>query len=216
MADDDWYRRTTWTDEDLKAFFARLKRSRSDWNRSQYLAIQGMTLADEGYFSEAIELLTQVVVDFPDQKIHSAMSYCTIAKCYAELQSSEKAIENFRKALEEERAFPNVRTGTWLDYPWYVISTEQTELYSEALAIILEFEEDHSLNFPVEIFRWSAIKSIITEFLGDHAASMRFAQKAFDASKLESSGFRYHQKLGLVKEIEPQIRDRLQKILIRG
>lgn len=215
MTAENWFRRTSWSDEDRKAFFTRLQRCRGESNRCQYLAIQGNTLADKGYYSEAIELLTQVVLEFPGQKIHSASSYCSIAECYVGLQNSELAISNFRKALEEERAFPNVRTRTWLAYPWYIVATEQIKLYSEALTIIDEFEGKSSLDFPVDMYQLSVIRAVLSEFRGEHSMAVQLARKALEASEMKTSGFRSHQNLGIVIKINPQIRERLQLILAR-
>ena len=44
MSKDDWFRRTTWSDEDERAFFARLVRSRGIFRKAQYLRIQAVTL----------------------------------------------------------------------------------------------------------------------------------------------------------------------------
>jgi hypothetical protein len=44
----DWYRKTTWSEADQADFFARFKRSRTPYNKAQYLRIQANYLEGVG------------------------------------------------------------------------------------------------------------------------------------------------------------------------
>jgi lipopolysaccharide biosynthesis regulator YciM len=52
---DSWYRSPGWTEADQETFESRLKRARA-WNRSQYLRIKGLALAEAGHREAALDL----------------------------------------------------------------------------------------------------------------------------------------------------------------
>ena len=52
--------------------------------------------------------------------------------------------------------------------------------------------------FPVDYFRWHAAKAIISAERGDNEQAVSHADQAFGAAQVKKSGFRFHQKLGLV------------------
>ena len=76
MSSDDWYRRTTWTDTDRSEFHARLKRSSGDFHKAQYLRIQAHYLANANLTQGAVELLDQLIADFPDPSAIRGMYAC--------------------------------------------------------------------------------------------------------------------------------------------
>jgi len=62
---DEWFRSTEGHDGAREEFERRLGRSRKT-NRSQYLRIQAITLADAGNIDAALELLRRAVAEYPD------------------------------------------------------------------------------------------------------------------------------------------------------
>ena len=65
----DWYRKTTWTEQDRSEFWLRLNRSRNDFNKAQYLRIQALTLEETGVEANihaSMELLDGRLADYPD------------------------------------------------------------------------------------------------------------------------------------------------------
>ena len=67
MSKTDWFRRTAWSDADREDFNARLKRSRGEGNKAQYLRIQAVYLAEAGHHHNAIELLDRLFAEFPQK-----------------------------------------------------------------------------------------------------------------------------------------------------
>src|ERR1700722_5779262 len=61
---EDWYRRTTWSNDDREQFFARLERSREAFHKSQYLRIQAYCLQLAGLYEDALQLLNLLVERF--------------------------------------------------------------------------------------------------------------------------------------------------------
>lgn len=208
MGRDDLYRRTTWTPEDQEQFFARLARSRSLGNKSQYARIQGYTLFEAGLFESAIELFNRVLSEWPSPT-ELAQTHLHLAQCHAELDHRDDAATHFRAALAAEKAMPNIQTGAWLLYPWFVLSNEITERYDEIERVICDHEEVRERHFPNEVYRWAAAKALLAERRGDFSAAVHFAKTALAAADQTDSGFRYHPDVGLVKNPAGTIYERL-------
>jgi tetratricopeptide (TPR) repeat protein len=120
MSKTEWFRRSTWSDADREDFNARLKRSRGDGNKAQYLRIQAGHLADAGHHAVAIELLDRLFAEFP-QRIELAQAHSQKAESLAQLGQTEAAVKEYRAALQTERDFPNVQTNAWLDFGWLIV-----------------------------------------------------------------------------------------------
>jgi tetratricopeptide (TPR) repeat protein len=197
MGSEDWYRRTTWTDQDREAFNARLKRSRSDGNKAQYLLIQAACLVQAGYYAPAIELLDRVLIEFPE-RIFLADTHHLKAVTFVRLGQAENAIEEYRAALAAERNFPGVKTQAWLEFGRFVVESQIAELYDEVSAVLDEFQNSTGLTFPAEAFSYNLIRAFIADARGDHDGARTFATQACEEAAKKHSGFRYHPTVGLV------------------
>lgn len=196
MLKTEWYRRTTWTDSDREEFNSRLGRSRSAFNKAQYLRIQASHLAEAGLQVPAIELLDRMFEQFPE-KSQVAAAHEQRAKCLASIGQTSQAINEYRAALQAERDFPNVRTDAWLSLGWLVIEHGMTDLYDEVLSVLREFETD-SMPFPITRYRYLTIQALIADSYGNNVEARDFASGAISEAARDHSGFQYHAKLGLV------------------
>jgi tetratricopeptide (TPR) repeat protein len=208
----DWFRRSTWTDQDREEFNARLKRSRAT-NKAQYLGIQATHLAEVGLHEVAIELLDRLLTEFPE-RIQLASAHLQKAECLARLGQIEPAISEFRAALQAQRDFPNVRTNAWLDFAWFVVEKQQTDLYGEVLEVFKEFRPESADPFPVIEYGYWAIKAIIAESSGEEANACEFAKRALAEASRQHSGLRYHAKLGLVGSQRPWVEGKLRWLAV--
>jgi tetratricopeptide (TPR) repeat protein len=206
MKRDDWFRRTAWSAEDRSAFFSRLKRSRS--GKAQYLRIQALHLAENGHHTAAIELLDEIFSNHPD-RLQLASAHLQKAKCLIALNDHGIAIDEFRSALQAERVFPSVRTSCWLDFPWFVVLHQKTQLHDEVRAILGEFHFKNGLTFPVERYRYAAIRALLADADGNQSEAREFARAALQSAASTHSGFAYHPRVGLVREVDPEVHDRL-------
>ncbi|MGI8543088.1 MAG: hypothetical protein ACR2MD_06355 [Aridibacter sp.] len=138
MNKEDWYRRTTWTESDQKAFFERLDRSRTNFHKAQYLRIQASYLQSVGKKEMALyslELLDFMLKRFPE-KSELACTYLQKAECLIILDKIEQAIDEMRNALQSEREYPNTGTETWLEFGWTAIVYQLSHLYEESINIL--------------------------------------------------------------------------------
>jgi tetratricopeptide (TPR) repeat protein len=214
MAKFEWFRRTTWTEDDRAEFNARLMRSRGASSKAQYLRIQASHLSDAGHHAAAIELLDRLLAEFPERG-ELAMAHSQRADSMAALGNRTIAIDEYRLAFDAERAFPNCRTNAYLSFGWLVVEFGLSGLYNEVLAIFSEFGGDLELPFPVMEYQRCAVLAVIAEAQGDSASARDFAVKAIAAASLQHSGFRYHANLGLVKSQPKWMQTKLDAIVGR-
>jgi len=205
---DDWYRRTTWGSDDQEAFFARLKRSRGQFHKAQYLRIQASYLQEE-YPEDALELLRMIREEFPEP-FELSSTYLQTAQCLVALGKKNESIEWFRKVLDQEESHKGVQTQGYLDYPTFIVTEERKDLYIEAKEILLKYVE--RLMFPVDEYRWNMSMALIEWEEQKKSKAADYAKAALLASQKEESGFRYHPKVGLVKKQDKRIKALLEKI----
>ncbi len=104
MSNDDWYRKTSWNQKNKEDFFARLKRSRDSYNKAQYLRIQAGYLQRD-YPDDSKELLFMLFDQYPERS-ELASAYLQMAEIEVEQGYDEKAIEFFKKSIQQQREYP--------------------------------------------------------------------------------------------------------------
>jgi len=212
MGRSDWYRRTTWTESDQTEFFARLNRSRSPSAKAQYLRIQAVYLQEAGtkeMIRASITLLDKLLEEYPDA-FDLASVYLQKAECLLALGDETGAIHYFRKSLQREREFPNVRTTAALRFGWMIVERRLSNFYDEALLAIEHYVGiNNVLVFPFERYIVNAIRAVITEERGCPDVARELAQAALDAASQKHSDFRYHPTVGLVQSTNSPIHTRL-------
>lgn len=196
----DWFRRESWSAEDERDFFARLRRSRGDHNKAQYLRIQAAHLEATGAppnIVAALGLLDQLVRECP-APAQLATALWQRGRCLQALGEFAKAIASYREALDAERRFPGVRSGAGVDLAWLIATEQMRELYDEAVQRLDAHRP--ALTFPVDAFRTAAIRALIASDQGDRGRARRYAEIALAAAERSTSGLRHHPALGLVDE----------------
>jgi hypothetical protein len=205
MAGDDWFRHTKWTPQVQEAFFKRLSRSRSPAGKAQYLRIQASHLQhtkEKSLACVALRLLDEMLEKYPEP-VQMAQGRLQQAQCLAFLGDCEGAIDKFRMALVAERACPNVKTQTWLEFGWFVLERGRADLHDEILHVMTEFRR--TIVFPVETFRFHGIQALILANRGRVRDAKEHARLAMEAAAKNTSDLRHHPTLGLVADLESPI-----------
>ncbi len=205
----DWYRNEEWNDNIEKAFFDRLNRSRGQFHKAQYLRIQAVCLEKEEP-EVALRLLDLIISEYPEPS-ELALVYFQKAECYVSLSMLDNAVYWYRKSLDQESVYKNVKTDCYLNYSVFAVTFELEELYQEVKKILLSNTE--RLKFPVDRYRYHMSLSIIEWEQGDCLKAKEHAGLALDAISNEYSGFRYHSKVGLVGNPDNRIVNKLLEIL---
>jgi tetratricopeptide (TPR) repeat protein len=211
----DWYRKTTWSETDQADFFARFKRSRTAYNKSQYLRIQACHLEGVGspeLLKASLALLDKMLAEFPD-KTQLASAYGQKASCLAKLGEIDQAVANYQRALKTERELPNVKTNAFMQFGRLVVENNLTKLFDEAVEELKELDL-RGIKFPSDIFQAFGIRSIITAHKGEIEKAKEFAKIALEAADKAHSGLRYHSTVGLVRDKETPFYKSIQAIAL--
>ena len=201
MANDSWFRNTSWNEAIALAFEQKLKRAR---RKSQYLRIQACTLA-RSHPQVALDLLERYFALGDD--FDQAQAHVDRATAYLALGEVDSAIQSYEAALEREQAFPNLRTGACLDLPYLIALNGLTDRFDQAMTMLSGSEE--LLMFPVDRFKHHAARATILA-KSDPSAARLEARAALEAASLDHSGFRYHPTVGLVSERHAQALSKLR------
>jgi tetratricopeptide (TPR) repeat protein len=204
MPDNDWFCNKEWNVEIETRFFEKLRRAR---DKAQYLKIQAGCLA-ESHPNATLALLDKYFA-LGDQ-FHLSQGFLSAATAYLSLGQTDEAIRSLRKALEQERKYPNVKTAAWSKFVLVVAVEKLESHFEEALQVLTE--HGSRFTFPVEVFQWHAAHALIREAQGNRQVAKEHAIKALDAAQTTHSGFRYHPQVGLVGDAYEGIKNRLLKL----
>ncbi len=192
MSRDDWFRHTTWNEEVAAKFEAKLKRAR---RKDQYIRIQACTLA-RTHPEVALQLLERYFAEV--DRFGDAQAHVDRATAFVALGRLEEAVNAYEEALRIEAKVPNLLTSAGFELPYLVALNSLTQHYDRALKILKESQS--RITFPIEKFQWNAANALIAGLQKRAAEASAFARQALDAASKDSSGFRYHAKLGLVSK----------------
>lgn len=210
MARDDWYRRTTWSKSDQDAFFERLQRSRSLYNKSQYARIQAGYLEGAGYVRESLALLNRLYKEWPDaSQLPPACSQ--EASCHLKLKDLNSAISAYRRCFraEEDYDFRSM-TNARVEFLWLVAIRRLTDLYDEALEE--SDKEQDPILFPVDRYRTAGALALIYADIGREDNVAELATAALEAAAKTESGLQHHKGLGLVNNPDRKAIRRLKRL----
>ena len=201
MADSQWFRNTSWNETIASVFEERLRRAR---RKSQYLRIQASTLAPTRPLV-ALALLDRYFALGDD--FDHAQAHVDRATAYLALGQIEAGVQSYEAALKREGAFPNLRTGAYLDLPYQIALLGLTERYEQAMTMLSAAAEQ--LLFPVDHFKFHTVRAIINSAKGDNSTARVDARTALEAAARDHSGFRYHPGIGLVSDRHAQALSKL-------
>jgi hypothetical protein len=192
MSDEDWYCNDTWNAEIEARFFEKLNRAR--FQRFHYIATQAHKLA-ESHPDVALRLLD---LEGPD------WNPGTRAKIMLGLGKISEAMSDYRMALDQEARRGNTHSHVHLTYALIVAERQISSDFADANAALDRYERH--LAWPLEHFEWNAAKALLLN-------SVSHAREALEYAEVTSSGFRYHQKLGVVGKAQEPLIERLLEIL---
>ncbi|WP_298529450.1 tetratricopeptide repeat protein [uncultured Christiangramia sp.] len=196
----EWYRRKSWKKKDKEEFFNHLNRARK-YNRAQYLKVQAIELIDTNdpkLLEIAKSLLVQILEEYSEENNEISSVLNSLGDIYRKQTNYEKALNYYKKSIDFEEMFPNVRTDSYLKYSELIIKSKQTDKYMFVKELILKHFD--SLIFPVEKYKTASILSIINKEEGNIESAAIYKNFAEENANKENSGFRYHKYLGVVNK----------------
>lgn len=206
MANEDWYRQTRWNDRIEQAFFERLSRVRSQ--RDQYLVIQALTLT-----TQRPDVTLRLVDHYFDTRTSDFVDVRALkakAEAYRSQNKVAETVEAYKDVLRHEAEFPDFKTTTYWELPYFIACQGLTEEYAFALSLLEE--ESEPAAFPVDKFLRHASKALIAAARNGDAEARTHARQALEVAQVRKSGFRYHQSIGLVGREHKAVIKRLVKL----
>lgn len=204
MAGEDWFRKTSWSRDDERAFFLQLRELRGAAKNAQLLRIQAYTLArtrEERWIRAALGLLALLFDRYPDPS-ELAAAHLLAAQCHDALGEIELALSHFRASLRAQAGEPGFDPGGAFELAWFVASRKLSQLYDEALR---ELDRVHP-DSPLQRFKAAAVRAFVAESRGEAAAAAEHAREALAAAAKKPSRFRIRGKQGLVgPEYQPVV-----------
>lgn len=194
MARQDWYRNKIWNETIETEFQQRLRRAR---DKSQYIRIQAKYLS-RNYPEVALRLLEQYF-NLGDH-FDMAQAHFDRANALKALNDNEGALASLEAALEREQAYPNLKTQAYLDFACLIEDARLERMYARGVEVL--DANNASPMFPVDRYRANGARALLFQALGRGEEARAAARAALAAAGDVQSGFRYHQKLGLVKDAD--------------
>jgi tetratricopeptide (TPR) repeat protein len=216
----EWYRRTTWSEADQDDFRARLERSRTAGARVQYLRIQALYLEGAGLVEAAIELLREVLREYPES-IEVALAHLQMATCHEKAGRIDNAVLELRRALSAEAKRPNAQISAWLEFGRIVVEHGRPDLFDEFLNLLEERAQDPrrfaaDLAFPAKQYLLNACLAVIFDIRGEDRLAREHARNALAAGDAKHSGFRYHSTVGLLEDTNTPLYRRISALAADG
>jgi tetratricopeptide (TPR) repeat protein len=208
MAEQDWFRKTSWNKSDQGDFWAHWKRARGASTKAQYLRIQALYLSDQ-YQAASLEMLDKMLREFPDSH-DVAGAELQRGQIFLRQGKLKEAIDALERALAREAAFPNSLTDAWSVYGMSIIHYKLVEHYD--VAGQLAEARLAQAAFPIERFLGNAILAVVSRHRGNSNKASEHARAALQETKVEHSGFRYHPDIGLVENPDEKLVAELKAI----
>lgn len=204
---DDWYRSRSWSAEVEAAFYARLRRSRTDFNKAQYLRIQASYLTSVRpeialrLFDECLAL---------GSRFEQAPALAGKAEAYLAAGDIEQAARMYEASIALEREYPSVRTNAYIDFAVLVAVQRMKERYLLILEIL--DERARELTFPVDRYRYFGARALVLREQGLLNDAKANAEVALAAVSESHSGFIYHRDVGLVERTDDDFGRRVRAL----
>ena len=214
-ASTDWYRRSTWTEEDQQAFFARLMQSQSAFHKAQYARIQAQTLQETGeksHLEAARALYGFILREYPHEESQQLLAHVGKAECAAELGDREATIEAIFGALSAHRSHPRWHASALLSAGRVAVRDRLTEAYHALDAALSDLMRRRAFSLPVDLYTACYVLAFITDHLGDRPRAQSYAQAALRAMAMSDSNVRRLPQMGLVRQPSPVIYERLRHL----
>lgn len=159
----------------------------------------------------SLALLDRLLAEFPT-RFELQATHALRARCLAELGRDREAIAAFRGALEARRDMTGVETHAWLDFAWFAIQRERSDLYTEVAALLDEFGDGAAMPFPVLRYKFHGARAFVLAARGEVGAARQEAEAALAAAARTRSEAARHATLGLVDDSESATRRKLAKL----
>ena len=218
MSKDDWYRNTEWNDQIESEFEARLKRSRGNSNKAQYLRIQASYLLDSSKTEnqkKGIHLMERVINDYPEETFSTIHGHEQLGDYYLKNGDYEQAEKHFRIVTDHYHS--NTRSGTTgladLKLSETILLSDQEDKLQEAYELsTIKFDQTGGdLGLNDQKFYYATLMANLCLRMDKTEEASEYANSALKLSTITEPQFNRHKTVGIIKADKNTI-ERLKKI----
>jgi tetratricopeptide (TPR) repeat protein len=218
MSKDDWYRNTKWNDQVESEFEARLKRSRGNSNKAQYLRIQASYLLDSQKpenQKKGIQLMERVIDDYPEETFSTIHGHEQLGDYYLKNGNFKEAERHFRIVTDHYHS--NTRSGTTgladLKLGETILLSDQEDKFQEAYELSTsKFNETGGdLLMNDQKFYYATLMANLCLRMGQIDEASEYANSALQLSTIAEPQFNRHKTVGIINADKNAI-DRLKRI----
>ena len=189
MARDDWYRNKEWDDEIELAFRTRLNRSRSLYNKTEYLRIQAdylLASSDPVLQGVGLSMMNELLADYPDIDdviVNKFDALVGLADYFYTKMKYEDAFVHYRKAIGYD--IKNNQKHAYRGLIKSAVLSKHEEAYPIGLNY-LDSTDGLGFVFLSEAYDHSLAAAMLYDAVGETDAAKDFASLALRSLEQES------------------------------
>jgi len=214
MAQDDWFRNKTWNNDIESRFEEKLSRSRTTFNKAQYLRVQAGYLLDasnEDFQIVGVNLMERLLRDFPTEEFETILGKEQLGDYYFRKGDFTRA-ETFYKHVTDRYKLKS-RSGTSgvadIKLVEIILALDQTDKFNMAYQLLINDFKMTGGTFAMSMngnrFFYSRIVAELCYRLGRKSEAKTFAESALELAKIAAPQFRRHKTVGLVTATEQML-----------
>ena len=199
MGNDDWYRNKNWDDQIESAFRARLKRSRGDYYKTEYLRIQGSYLLSSDNPSDqaaGLSLMNEVLALYPDSENTLANKFDALSELgnyYFKRDRFDKAYEYYKQAIVLDANHTHDHSHAILGFIKSAVLLKQKQDYTYCESFLEKVKDPV---FPAEAYDIGLTAAMLYDAMECIEVAKTYAAAALKASEQSSPFVRKGKPLG--------------------
>lgn len=207
MHPDDWFRCADWSVPAQELFERKLQRSRTPFNRAQYMRIKGLSLieADDPTSRAAgYELLNRLIREYPGERWSIVGAHEILGQAYQADGRFELAEEHLRQAIAECTFQSRTPGHSELRLAQVILQSNHAAKYEEALRLLDDCDDPflHSLRFEHLV-----AEARLAARLGNVYKAAACAGAAIGMNKVATPQFSRHPNVGLFTAQQDTLRE---------
>ncbi|RKS42569.1 hypothetical protein BC962_3236 [Gillisia mitskevichiae] len=212
MSKNDWYINSIWNEQIETEFEIRLKKSRSNFHKAQYLRTQAYCLLNsdiKSFQEKGIQLMNRLFEDYPNEKFNVIQGNEMLGDYYLRMKSFDNAEKHFR--IVTEYYYSETRSGTTgladLKLSETLLKSKKSDKFQEAYLLATDkFEKTGGeLNMNSDKFYYAELMANLCNIMNRKEEASQYAKDALELSKISAPEFTRHKTVGLIKASIEQI-----------
>jgi len=212
MSKIDWYINPNWNEQIETEFEIRLKKSRSNFHRAQYLKTQAYCLLNsdiKSFQEKGIELMNRLFKDYPNEKFSIIQGNELLGDYYLQSGLFDKAEKYLRTVTEYY--YSETRSGTSgladLKLSETILKSKKLDKLPNAYDIATEKfnKTGGELNMNSDKFYYSDLMANLCNEMNKKEEASEYAKYALKLSDISKPEFIGHKTVGLVKASDKQL-----------